>query len=99
MANSVSSAAFGAPHISKVLKVALGILERNCDEHLAKKTLMVQGYLEISQRYPERDYHVSLNKALADLTAAIHLHLNTELNEVATISTRLGQAGQSQNGP
>ena len=71
-------------HISEVLEVAFRILEREHDEHLARKTLIMQGLLEMSQRYPERDYRTTLKRALADVIDALHLRLNGELRAPAS---------------
>ena len=47
--------------------------------------MAMQKYLEMSKKYPKRDYRVALNKALRDLTAAVHIHLNSELEAVAKL--------------
>ena len=71
-------------HVSEVLEVALSILQRHRDEHLAKKMLIMQGFLKMTQRHSDRDYRASIERALAELTGAVHLHLNAELHAVAT---------------
>jgi hypothetical protein len=78
-------------HVSEVLEVATSILQRHQNEHLGKKTLIMQGFLEMSQRYPERDYRATIDRALAELTDAVHLHLNAELHTVTTLFARLGE--------
>ena len=80
MATAVTPTSIDLSHVSEVLEVALSILQRHRDEHLAKKTLIMQGFLEMSQRYPEQDYRASIQRALAELTGAVHLHLNGELH-------------------
>jgi hypothetical protein len=76
MVNTAAPAAIVSTNMSEVLEVALSILERASDEHLARKALIMQGFLEMSQRYPERDYRATLNRALADLTDAVSQHLS-----------------------
>ena len=76
-------------YASELLEVALSILRRHHDRDLARKTLAVQKYLEMSKKYPKRDYRVELNKALRNLTAAVHIHLNSELEAVAKLLGRL----------
>ena len=80
MVTAASRPAHELSHVSEVLEVATSILQRHRDEHLGKKTLIMQGFLEMSQRYPERDYRASMDRALAELTGAVHLHLNAELD-------------------
>ena len=89
MATPATPAAIDVSYVSEVLEVALSILQRHRDEDLAEKTSAVHEYLEMSKRHSERDYREVLNKALADLTGAVHLHLNAELAAVATLLGRL----------
>ena len=77
------------PYASELLEVALSILRRHHDRDLAKKTLAMQKYLEMAKKYPDRDYRAALNKALRDLTAAVHIHLNSELEAVVKLLGRL----------
>ena len=51
--------------------------------------MAMQKYLEMTKKYPERDYRTALNKALRDLTAAVHIHLNSELEAVVKLLGRL----------
>ena len=49
--------------------------------------------MELSERHPERDYCELINRALANLTAAVHIHLNAELDAVGTLFfATLGEA-------
>jgi hypothetical protein len=80
MTTAAGTLALDLSHVSEVLEVATSILQRHRDEHLSKKTLILQGFLDMSQRYPERDYRASIDRALVELTGAIHLHLNAELH-------------------
>jgi hypothetical protein len=82
-------AAFDISHVSEVLEVANTILRRHQNDELVQKTFLLQGYLEMSRTYPERDYNEVLHKALADLTAAVHLHLNSELHAITSLFGRL----------
>jgi NTP pyrophosphatase (non-canonical NTP hydrolase) len=91
MATAATPAALRSSHVSEVIEVAAAILQRHRDEDLAKKVFVMRGCLEMSQMHPERDYQERLNKALADLTAAVHLHLNVELHAVATLFARLAE--------
>ena len=77
------------PYASELLEVALSFLRRHHDRDLAKKTLAMQKYLEMTKKYPDRDYRTALNKALRDLTAAVHIHLNSELEAVVKLLGRL----------
>ena len=80
---------FDASHASEVLGVANSILRRHRDVRLVQKIFVMQGYLEMSQMYPKRDYNEALRKAFADLTAVVHLQLNTELQAVAGLFWKL----------
>jgi hypothetical protein len=77
------------PYASELLEVALSILQRHHDRDLAKKAVAMQQYLEMTKKYPARDYRAEVNKALRDLTAVVHIHLNSELEAVATLLGRL----------
>ena len=85
MATAATPTVIESSHASEVLEVASSILQRHRDEDLAKKTFVMRGYLEMSKMHPERDYCDALNKALADLTGAVHLHLNAELHAINSI--------------
>jgi hypothetical protein len=98
MSTAAVYTAIGSSHISEVLEVAHTILSRHRDEHLAKKTLIMEGFLEMRQRYPERDYRLSIDKALAELTDAVHIHLNAELHAAAALFGKLGKAGNIKDG-
>jgi hypothetical protein len=50
MVNTGAPATIVSTNGSEVLELALSILERASDEHLARKTLIMQGFLEMSQR-------------------------------------------------
>jgi hypothetical protein len=93
MATTATHAAPDLSHVSEVLEVAHSVLQR--DQVLTEKTLVLQEYLEISKMYPERDYREGFSKALADLTAAVHLHLNAELAAIGTLFRRLRLVGFS----
>jgi hypothetical protein len=96
MATAATPTVIESSHASEVLEVASSILQRHRDEDLAKKTFVMRGYLEMSKMHPERDYREALNKALADLTGAVHLHLNAELHAVAFLFARLGETTAAQ---
>jgi hypothetical protein len=98
MATAASRPAINLSHISEVLEMASSILQRHRDDHLAKKTLLMQGFLEMSQHYPERNYNATINMALARLVDAVHLHLNAELHIVSTLFARLGTAAAGRTG-
>ena len=98
MITAATPATIDLSHVSEVLEVANTILQRHDDEHLATKILIMQGFLEMSQRYPERDYRASIDRALAELTGAVNLHLNAELHAVGTLFARLGENTAAQIG-
>jgi len=81
-ANAINS---NPSQVSEVLEVAKSILRRHQDTELAQKLFVMQEYLEISPMHPERDYSEALQNALADLTAAVQLHLNTELEAMISL--------------
>ena len=85
MATTATPAAIDLVQVAEVLEVALSILQRHHDDDLAEKTLVMQKYFEMSKTHPERDYRKVLGKALADLTDVVQLHLNAELEAVATL--------------
>jgi hypothetical protein len=76
-------------YVSELLEVAFSILQRHHDRDLAQKTIAMQKYLEMRKRYPNRDSGEAMNKALRDLTAAVHTQLNSELEAVAQLLGRL----------
>ena len=76
-------------YASELLEVAFSILQRHHDRDLAKKTIAMQKYLEMSKKYPKRESREAMNRALRDLTAAVHIHLNSELEAVAQLLGRL----------
>ena len=78
-----------ASHVSEVLEVAQSILRRHQDDDLAEKAFVLQEFWELQKRNPELDTREALNNALADLTAAVHLHLNAELAAVTTAFDKL----------
>ena len=84
-------------HAYEVLEAAKSILERHRDDDLAKKTFAVQEYLEMREHHPERSFSESLDRALADLTAAVHRHLNAELDAVGTLFFRLGESAKVED--
>ena len=63
---AAKTAAFDMSHVSEVLEVASSILRRHRDDELVQKMFLLQGYLEMSRMYPERDCNEVLHKALAD---------------------------------
>jgi hypothetical protein len=89
MAKPATPAAIDFSYISEVLQVALNILQQHRNQGLAEKTFVMQEYLEMSKTHPERDFGEMVNKALADLTGAVHLHLNAELAAIAAVLERL----------
>ena len=80
-----------------MLEVAHSILQRHRDDDLASKTFVLQEYMELSERHPERDYCELINRALANLTAAVQLHLNAELDAVGTLFFRLGESAKGED--
>jgi hypothetical protein len=76
-------------YVSELLEVAFSILERHHDRDLARKTIAMQKYLEIGKRHPNRGSREAMNRALRDLTAAVHIQLNSELEAVAQLLGRL----------
>jgi len=76
-------------HISEVLEVAHSILRRHQDHDLAQKTFVMQEYLDLQRKRPGLDCREPLHTALADLTAAVHRHLNAEVEAVVTMFTSL----------
>ncbi len=60
------------PRITESLEVAHTILRRKRDYDLVQKTMILQGYLELSQMNPDRSYDDKIRKASDDLTALIH---------------------------
>jgi hypothetical protein len=81
--------AFDISHVSEILEVANSILRRHQDGELMQKTFLLRGYLEMSRTYPERDHNELLHKALADLTAAVHRHLNSEQEIITSLFWKL----------
>ena len=97
MTTAASTPARDLSHVSEVLEIARSIVKRH-DDHLTKKMIIMQGFLELSERYPERDYSSSINRALAELIGAVHLHLNAEPHEVTAVFARLSETTPGQIG-
>ena len=67
-----------ASHIVEALEAAQKILQRNHDHALIQRVTVAKGYLTLSKMFPSRNYQDILRKALDDLNAAVHLHLQHE---------------------
>jgi hypothetical protein len=65
-------------HVSKVLEVARTIMQCRHDRDLIDKVTVLQGYLELSEISPNRDYGPLLHRALIEVTAAVNIHLEAE---------------------
>ena len=89
MATAPTPSRINLSYVSELLEVAFSILQRHHDRDLAKKTIAMQKYLEMSKKYPKRESREAMNRALRDLTAAVHIHLNSELEAVAQLLGRL----------
>ncbi len=76
--------------ITESLEVAHTILRRKRDYDLVQKTMILQGYFELSQMNPDRKYDDKIRKAFDDLTALIHLHTPTD-NEMARTVAELSE--------
>src|SRR5947207_5082517 len=72
------------PRITESLEVAHTILRRKRDYDLVQKTMILQGYLELSQMNPDRSYDDKIRKASDDLTALIHSLTPTDRSEEHT---------------
>jgi hypothetical protein len=97
----MASAPIPSPSVSseipELLEVAFSILENHRDDDLSQKLFVMQQYLEISDRYPEGKYREGLKKSIADLTSAVHRHLNDELHAAATLFIRFNKSVQAQD--
>ena len=74
------------PRITESLEVAHTILRRKRDYDLVQKTMILQGYLELSQMNPDRSYDDKIRKASDDLTALIHSLTPTDNEMVRTVA-------------
>lgn len=72
-------AALDLSHINEILEIADALLKRSREHSFVQKVTILSGYLEMHRMFPDRDYRAVLSKALAEVTAAVHLHLNSEL--------------------
>jgi len=72
-------AALDLSHINEILEIADALLNRSREHGFVQKVTILRGYLEMHRMFPDRDYRAVLSKALAEVTAAVHLHLNSEL--------------------
>jgi hypothetical protein len=61
----------------ELLEVTQIVLERKHDQYLIDKVTVLQGYLELSGMSPDQDYGPILRRATAEVTAALHFHLET----------------------
>jgi hypothetical protein len=84
-------------HVSEVLEVAQSILRRHHDDDLSEKMSLMQECLALQKKRPELDCRDLLSGALADLTCAVHRHLNTEVEAIASIFGRLSDMSEGQN--
>ena len=89
MAIASTPTAIDLSHASEILEVAHCILQRRRDQDLAQKTFTVQEYLGMNKRHAECDYRQLLDNALVDLTSALHLRLNAELQVINSLYARL----------
>ena len=67
--------AVDSSHALELLELARTIMQRKHDQDLIEKVTVLQGYLELSQMSPDRDYGPILRRALREVTAAVHFHL------------------------
>jgi hypothetical protein len=79
MATAERLTSFNTSHISEVLEVANSILRRHRDDELNRQKLRLESYLELNPVHRGGDYDEIVQVALSDLTAAVHLHLNGEV--------------------
>jgi hypothetical protein len=73
-------AALDLSHIDEILEISDALLQRSRSRNhsFVQKVTVLRGYLEMHRMFPDRDYSNQLSKGLAEVTAAVHLHLNTE---------------------
>lgn len=71
-------AALDLSHIDEILEISDALLQRSRNHSFVQKVTVLRGYLEMHRMFPDRDYTNQLSKGLAEVTAAVHLHLNTE---------------------
>ena len=76
-------------YISELLEVAASILKRHADRGLAEKAAAMERCWELTKQYPEGPLGDSLQRAIFDLNEAVVLHLNIEINAVATLFRQL----------
>ena len=71
-------AALALSHIDEILEIADAIRQRSRNHNFVQKVTVLRGYLEMHRMFPDRDYSNQLSKGLAEVTAVVHVHLNTE---------------------
>ncbi len=59
----------------ELLAVAHMILQRKHDRALIDKVTVLQGYFELSQMCPNHDYSMMVSRAMTEVTAALHSHV------------------------
>ena len=55
-----------------VLAVARTIMSDNRDRDLIEKVALLQGYIELSKAFPERDYRMVIQKAQSELAYVVY---------------------------
>lgn len=77
----------------KVLAVARTIMSYNRDRDLIEKVTVLQGYVELTTMFPDRDYRLVTQKAVSELAGVIYGTLKCEEieQEVAKKRTALFQ--------
>ena len=69
-------------YVTEILEVAHKILRCNQDHELASKITVLEGYLELSRMNPDRSHDDGIRKALDDLMALLHSHLQGQIAEM-----------------
>ena len=59
----------------ELLAVAHMMLQRKHDQALIDKVTVLQGYFELSQMCPNHDYTIMVGRAMIEVTAAFHSHV------------------------
>jgi hypothetical protein len=70
--------ALDTSHFVEVIEAAQRILQCHHDHELVQRVTVVKGWLTLSQMFPSRNYQDTLRKALDDLIAVVHFHLQRE---------------------
>jgi hypothetical protein len=65
-------------HVLEALALAYTVSKRTGDQNIVNKATALKACMRLSEKYPTSDCRPIVEKALAELTALVHQHLNKD---------------------